>query len=141
MECGLRVLAGVWCIGLCVRLVREGGTVYPRQVSVAFVSKHQLDYSGRAGRGIVAVVIGQGVQIHFAHRTFRWSNDARGKAAVFCVIIGFGLQDVKMKRLYDNILLDAEPVELSAGNISPYLVDAFDVLIASRRSRFAPFPK
>ena len=31
------------------------------------------------------------IRIHFAHRTFRWSNEARGEAAVHCVIIGFGL--------------------------------------------------
>ena len=30
-----------------------------------------------------------GIKIHFAHRTFAWSSEARGKAPVHCVIIGF----------------------------------------------------
>jgi hypothetical protein len=36
-------------------------------------------------------LLAQGVHIHFAHRTFNWSNEAKGKAAVHCVIVGFGL--------------------------------------------------
>jgi type II restriction/modification system DNA methylase subunit YeeA len=35
-----------------------------------------------------------GVKINFAHRTFQWNNEARGKAAVHCVIIGFALFDI-----------------------------------------------
>jgi hypothetical protein len=35
-------------------------------------------------------LLAQGVHIHFAHRTFSWSNEAKGKAAVHCVIVGFG---------------------------------------------------
>jgi hypothetical protein len=42
-------------------------------------------------------MISQGVKIHFAHRTFSCTNEARGKAAVHCVIVGFGLQDVASK--------------------------------------------
>jgi hypothetical protein len=25
------------------------------------------------------------IKIHFAHRTFKWSNEAKGNAAVYCV--------------------------------------------------------
>ena len=39
-------------------------------------------------------MLARGIKIHFAHRTFSWDNEAKGKAAVHCVIIGFGLQDV-----------------------------------------------
>ncbi len=38
-------------------------------------------------------LLAQGIHIHFAHRTFQWSNEARGMAAVHCVIIGFGAFD------------------------------------------------
>ncbi|MFZ2890221.1 DNA methyltransferase, partial [Sulfuricurvum sp.] len=40
-----------------------------------------------------------GVKIHFAHRTFKWNNEAKRNAAVFCVIIGFATYDTKMKRI------------------------------------------
>ena len=70
--------------------------------------------------------------IHFAHRTFRWSNEARGNAAVYCVIIGFGLHEAKNKRLFEYEDIDAEPNEIKAQNINPYLVDAVDVFIKNR---------
>ena len=71
--------------------------------------------------------------IHFAHKTFKWSNEARGKAAVYCVIIGFGLQDVKTKRLFEYEDIKGEPHEIKAQNINPYLVDAPDAVVQSRR--------
>lgn len=74
-----------------------------------------------------------GVKIHFAHRTFQWSSEARGKAAVHCVIIGFALLDPTEKRLFDYESLQAEAHEVKAKNINPYLVDARD-LVVSRRS-------
>ncbi len=74
------------------------------------------------------------VHIHFAHRTFKWSNEGRGKAAVYCVIIGFGLHEAKTKKLfeYENIKGDAH--EIKARNINPYLVDGPDVIVKSRNT-------
>ena len=41
--------------------------------------------------------------IDFAHRTFIWNNEARGNAAVHCVIIGFSLcNNTKPKLIYDS---------------------------------------
>ncbi|WP_286984028.1 DNA methyltransferase [Haliea sp.] len=42
-----------------------------------------------------------GIHIHFAHRTFRWRNEAKGVAAVHCVIIGFGKRDPVKAILFD----------------------------------------
>ena len=36
-------------------------------------------------------LLARGTTIHFAHRTFQWMSEARGRAAVHCVIIGFAL--------------------------------------------------
>jgi hypothetical protein len=36
-------------------------------------------------------LLSKDIRIHFAHRTFQWSNEAKGMAAVHCVIIGFYL--------------------------------------------------
>ena len=71
--------------------------------------------------------------IHFAHRTFKWSNEAKGNAAVFCVIIGFGFQEAKTKRLFEYEDIKGEPHEIKAQNINPYLVDAPNVVLQSRR--------
>lgn len=74
----------------------------------------------------------QGVSINFAHQTFKWSNDAKGNAAVYCVIIGFSLHNVPEKRLFLYPSIKGEPVELSAKNINAYLVDAPSIFIESR---------
>jgi hypothetical protein len=79
-------------------------------------------------------MLAQGVKIHFAHRTFRWNNEARGKAAVHCVIIGFGLSETEHKTIfeYDDINGDAHAV--AAKQINPYLVDAPAVLLEKTRA-------
>ena len=80
------------------------------------------------------------VKIHFAHRTFKWSNEARGKAAVHCVIIGFGLQDIAEKTIFDYDSPQADAHAIKAKNINPYLVDADDVLLANRNAPLCQVP-
>jgi hypothetical protein len=67
--------------------------------------------------------------IHFAHRTFRWSNEARGVAAVHCVIIGFAQTEPSRRRLFDYASPTAPPNEILASNINAYLIDGPNVLV------------
>ena len=78
------------------------------------------------------------IHIHFAHRTFKWTNEARGKAAVYCVIIGFGTQQAKTKRLFEYEDIKGEPHEVKAQNINPYLIDAPDIFVQTRSSPIYP---
>ena len=41
-----------------------------------------------------------GIKINFAHRTFKWKNEAKGNAAVYCVIIGFANFEQKEKSIF-----------------------------------------
>src|SRR5690606_27646146 len=66
-------------------------------------------------------------------RTFNWTNEARGKAAVHCVIIGFANFDIKNKFIYDYEDIKGEPHEKQAKNINPYLVEGKDIFIENRR--------
>ena len=74
------------------------------------------------------------IKINFAHQTFKWSNEARGKAAVYCVIIGFGLADRNAKKIYQYSTVTSEPMEISAKQINTYLVDA-PVLFIQKRNK------
>ncbi|MEL7604615.1 MAG: DNA methyltransferase [Sedimentibacter saalensis] len=69
------------------------------------------------------------IQINFAYQTFKWSNEARGKAAVHCVIIGFSSFATDRKKL----IYDENSIKTFAKNINPYLIDAPTFFI-SRRS-------
>ncbi|MBS0462000.1 MAG: class I SAM-dependent DNA methyltransferase, partial [Proteobacteria bacterium] len=71
---------------------------------------------------------------------FSWSNEARGKAAVHCVIVGFGLGDVAEKTIYEYADIKGEPHAVKAANINPYLVDAPDVVLENRRTPICPVP-
>ena len=66
------------------------------------------------------------LEISYAHRTFAWGSDARGKAHVHVVIVGLDHSDhaPKKKRLYDYPDINGNPDESSTTAISPYLVDA-----------------
>lgn len=74
----------------------------------------------------------RGLHFHFAHRTFQWNSEARGRAAVHCVIIGFGLQEVPEKWLFDYDTPKSEPHAVRVNNINPYLVDAPDIMLYTR---------
>ena len=69
------------------------------------------------------------IKIHFAHTTFKWHNEARGKAAVYCVIIGFAPFDTKLKRLFTYADVKGEPTEKQVKNINSYLTPAQDPTI------------
>lgn len=81
------------------------------------------------------------VKINFAHRTFKWTNEARGNAAVHCVIIGFAKSDLKPKFIYDYQEIKGEPSLVNAKNINPYLVDAADLVIPRRSKPLCPVPE
>ncbi len=67
-----------------------------------------------------------GLEIAFAHRTFAWGSDARGKAHVHVVILGFDRQENGHpdKRLFSYPDLNGEPEESRHAALSPYLFDA-----------------
>ncbi|MFM2027136.1 MAG: hypothetical protein RLZZ339_1853, partial [Cyanobacteriota bacterium] len=50
------------------------------------------------------------ISIHFAHRTFKWSNEAKGNAAVHCVIIGFASFEANEKYIFDYQTITSEPL-------------------------------
>lgn len=77
-------------------------------------------------------LLDMGININFAHRTFAWSNDAKGQAAVHCIVVGFSHIERQKKTIfnYPDIKGEAEPVP--ANNINPYLVNAPDAVITNR---------
>jgi hypothetical protein len=110
-------------------------------VRTAFVSTNSITQGEQVGILWGELLNKYHIKIHFAHRTFKWGNDARGKAAVHCVIIGFAPFDVSDKRIWDYEKPDSDAHELKARNINPYLVDAADVLLESRSKPICAVPE
>jgi hypothetical protein len=109
-------------------------------ITTAFVSTNSITQGEQVGL-LWKWMLDEGIKIHFAHRTFRWSNEGKGVAAVHCVIIGFGLDKPKYRMIFKYPDINGGPQAIKAKNINPYLVDAPDVVIPTRRQPVSKAPE
>ena len=109
-------------------------------VRCALVSTNSITQGEQVGV-LWGWLLSQGIHIHFAHRTFSWSNEASGKAAVHCVIIGFGLEDRPGKVIYEYDDIRGVAHAVPALNINPYLVDGPDVVLPRRSVPICAVPE
>lgn len=111
------------------------------KIKAAFVSTNSIVQGEQTSILWGQMMNKYGVKIHFAHRTFKWSNEAKGNAAVYCVIVGFANYDSNNKRIYEYEDIKGEAHEIKAKNINPYLVDAKDIFIGKRTKTLCNVPK
>lgn len=114
--------------------------IHKTSLRCAFVSTNSITQGEQVGI-LWGWMLKQGAKIFFAHRTFQWSNEARGKAAVHCVIIGFSLEDISPKWLFEYEEVKGEPHALPALHINPYLVDAPVNLLIRRMKPICAAPE
>lgn len=82
-----------------------------------------------------------GFHIDFAHRTFRWSNEGRGMAAVHCVIVGFSRSQGRKPLLFSYPESGNEPQVESPSSISPYLTPGEAVFLTRRSNPLCDVPR
>jgi hypothetical protein len=109
-------------------------------IPVAFVSTNSITQGEQVGALWPPLFQRYGLKIHFGHRTFAWESEARGKAHVHVVIIGFGAFDTGNKRIYDYSDDGDKATVSTAGNISPYLIAGSDIAIVSRSNPICQVP-
>lgn len=100
----------------------------------AFVSTNSIS-QGQQAVTLWKPLFENGTHINFAYRTFVWSNEAKNKAAVHCIIIGFSLHDNLTNIIFD----DSNKYEVK--NINSYLLDAKNIFIESRSIPLCSVPK
>ena len=103
------------------------------KIKVGFVSTNSIAQGEQTGILWNELFNNHGIKIHFAHRTFSWSNEAKGKAAVHVIIIGFANFDITKKSIWSYENIKGEPMEISTKNINPYLVEGSDMVVLKRR--------
>jgi len=108
---------------------------------VAFVSTNSISQGEQVGILWNELFNRYKIKIHFAHRTFKWGNEAKANAAVHVVIIGFSNFDIPEKLIYEYEDIKGEPHELKVKNINPYLVDGKDFVVLSRTNSICNSPK
>lgn len=121
--------------------IRAAKYIQHTKIKAAFVSTNSI-VQGEQTSILWGQMLNQfDIKIHFAHRTFKWSNEAKGNAAVFCVIVGFANYDTNQKKIFEYQDIKGEAHELKVKNINPYLVDAKDILIEKKSNPICSVPK
>ena len=107
-------------------------------IRVGFVSTNSITQGEQVGV-LWNALFARGMRLVFAHRTFAWQSEARGKAHVHVVIIGFAQTVQGAKRIYEET--DGVVTVTEAKNISPYLVEGPDMVILNRQKPLCNVPE
>ena len=110
------------------------------KIKVGFVSTNSIAQGEQTGILWNELFNNYGIKVHFAHRTFNWSSEARGKAAVHVVIIGFANFDTKKKSIWSYDDINDEAHHIFVRNINGYLINGSDIALSKRRTPFCDVP-
>ena len=111
------------------------------KIKVAFVSTNSIVQGEQVGLLWSLMFNKYKIKIHFAHRTFSWRNEAKGNAAVHCVIVGFANYDTTNKSIFEYEDIKGEAHEIKAININPFLVEGKDITVKNRKSPICKVPE
>ena len=104
----------------------KAGTYATGQTRIGFVATNSTTQGEQVGQLWPILFDRNGLEIAFAHRTFAWGSDARGKAHVHVIILGLDRRANARneKRLFSYPDLNGDPEETRHLALSPYLFDA-----------------
>jgi hypothetical protein len=100
----------------------------------AFVATNSI-CQGEQVQMLWPLIQARGAEIGFAHQSFKWRNNAAHVAGVTCVIVGIRRRSAVRKILYSGDLA------AQVRNISPYLIDMDDTIIAKESGPINGLPK
>ncbi len=100
-------------------------------IEIAFVATNSITQGEQCGI-LWPVMFSGGLSIKFAHRTFQWNNEARGKAAVHCVIIGMTFRDGSQRVIYEYDHVRGDPHASPVSRINGYLIDGPQYAVPAR---------
>lgn len=103
-----------------------GAYVQKSHARIGFVSTNSITQGEQVAQLWPILFDRHKLEIAFAHRTFAWGSDARGKAHVHVIVIGLTKAGdaPKDRRLFSYDDVRGEPHESVHGALSPYLFDA-----------------
>ncbi|MFM6510641.1 MAG: class I SAM-dependent DNA methyltransferase [Microcystis panniformis] len=125
---------------VCAWYIKAAQIIQGNRIRVAFVSTNSISQGEQVALLWNILFQKYQLKIHFAHRTFKWSNEAKGNAAVHCIIIGFARFNITNKILFDYEDIQGESLVVQSNNINPYLVDGSDIIINNRSLPLSNIP-
>jgi len=111
------------------------------KIKVAFVSTNSISQGEQVGILWNELFNNFNIKIHFAHRTFKWNNEAKHQANVFVIIIGFACFDINDKFIFEYDTPTSDPHEIKVKNICPYLAEGSDLVVLKRRTSICESPE
>jgi hypothetical protein len=107
----------------------QGEREINKRIRIAFVSTNSITQGEQVAQLWPILFDRLHLEIFFAHRTFSWGSEAKGKAHVHVVIIGLTHRDNEPddKRLFSYPDIKGDPVESQHGALTAYLFDAHGV--------------
>lgn len=106
-------------------------------IQTAFVSTNSL-YQGEQVATLWSRIFNSGQVINFAHQTFRWQNEAKNNAAVYCCIAGFGSPKRSQRKLFLYSNINGAPSCQFVDEIGPYLIPNSNTIVRSTNTPLSP---
>ena len=104
-----------------------------QSIEISFVATNSITQGEQCGV-FWPVIFAGGLTIRFAHRTFQWNSEARGTAAVHCVIIGLTYTTDGKRQIYDYDHVSGDPHLSEVSSINGYLIDGPQYIVPARSS-------
>lgn len=124
---------------VCCWYMRSAQYIKGSLIRVGLVSTNSISQGEQPGILWPALFAEYGVKINFAYRTFAWESEARGKAHVHVVIIGFSADASGPKTIFETE--KGKVVAIKVRNISPYLVEGNDFALGNCENPISPVPE
>lgn len=103
-----------------------------RPIRAAFVSTNSITQGEQVGILWDELYKVHGIEIDFAYRTFAWESEARGKAHVHVVIVGFSKAGGRTRVIHEAPAPGEPPAPRSVSRISPYLTEGDPIAVKNR---------
>ncbi len=106
------------------------------KIKCCFVSTNSICQGEQVGILWSFLIKKYKIYINFAYTTFKWENEGRNNAGIFCIIIGFSHIDTEKKKIF-NEKREATVVEY----ISPYLIPNTKAIVLETKIPICKCPK
>lgn len=110
-----------------------------KNISIGFVATNSIS-QGEQVETLWNPLFQKGICINFAHQSFKWKNEAKNNAAVFCIIVGFSFINKNKKELFVYPTPNSEPSTQTVDYINGYLIHSSVDFIKSRSSSICSLP-
>lgn len=114
--------------------IKASNFIQNTNASFAFVSTNSI-CQGEQVPLLWPHLIKKGLEISFAYKSFPWTNNAKGSAAIICVIVGLRNKSHSPKYLFQG------ETKRKVNNISPYLIEGSHIIVEKRTVPISTIPR